>query len=99
MAKVWYRAVAYIQDEETQADALSILAARVGLTPEEYKPLLEGTRILTLDEAKAVLKKGDGLDSLYGSSKVADNFNIKYEVYGEPQDIDTYIDPSITLGL
>jgi len=99
VAKVWYKAVSYIQDEETQADALSILAARVGLTPEEYKPLLSGTRILTLEEAKKVLMKGDGLDSLYGSSKVSDDFNVKYEVYGEPQDIDSYIDPSITLGL
>jgi len=99
VAKVWYRAVAYIQDPATQADALSILAARVGLTPEQYKPLLGGTKILTLPEAKAVLAKGDGLDSLYGSSKVSDDFNVKYEVYGEAQDIDSYIDPSITLGL
>jgi len=99
VARVWYQAVAYIQDPATQADALSILAARVGLTPEQYKPLLGGTKILTLAEAKAALKKGDGLDSLYGSSKISDDFNVKYEVYGEPQDVDSYIDPSITLGL
>ncbi len=99
VAGVWYQAVAYIQDEKTQADALSILAARVGLTPEEYKPLLGGTKILTLEEAQAVMKKAEGLNSLFGSSKVSDDFNVKYEVYTDPQDIDAYIDPSITLGM
>jgi len=60
---------------------------------------LDGTKILSLDEAKAVLKKGDGMGSLYGSSKIADDFNVKYEVYAEQQAVDSYIDPSITLGL
>ena len=39
------------------------------------------------------------MDSLYGSSKIADNFNVKYEVYAKPQAIDSYIDPAITLGM
>ncbi|NQX88333.1 MAG: ABC transporter substrate-binding protein [Halioglobus sp.] len=99
VAKVWYRAVAYIQNEDTQPEALSILAARVGLTPEAYKPLLAGTKIMTLEEAQAVMQKDDGLNSLYGSSEISDDFNVKYEVYTTPQDIDAYIDPSITLGL
>jgi NitT/TauT family transport system substrate-binding protein len=99
VAKVWYRTVDYISDPKTQADALSIMSARVGLTAEQYKPLLDGTRLLSLEEAKAVLKKGDGKDSLYGSTKIADDFNVKYEVYEKPQPVDTYIDPSITLGM
>ena len=45
------------------------------------------------------MKKGDGMDSLYGSSKIADDFNVKYEVYAKPQAVDSYIDPSITLGM
>lgn len=99
VAKVWYRIVDYLNDPKTQPDALGIMAARVGLKPEEYQPLLAGTKILSLAEAKAVLKKGDGMDSLYGSSKIADDFNVKYEVYADPQAIDSYIDPSITLGM
>ncbi|MBK6509512.1 MAG: ABC transporter substrate-binding protein [Haliea sp.] len=99
VAQVWYRAVDYIYDEKTQADALSIMAARVGVPADQYKVILDGTKILSLEEAKAVLQKGDGMDSLYGSSKVADDFNVKYEVYAEPQAIESYIDPSITLGL
>jgi NitT/TauT family transport system substrate-binding protein len=99
VAKVWYRAVDYIYDPKTQPDALSIMAARVGLSAEQYKPLLDGTKILSLAEAQAALKKGDGFDSLYGSSKIADDFNVKNEVYKEPQAVDSYIDPSITLGM
>lgn len=94
---VWYKVVEYINNPETQADALSILAARVGLTAEEYAPLLAGTRLLTLDEAKKVFAKSDGFSSLYGSSKISDDFNLKYEVYKEPQDLDAYIDGSLTL--
>ncbi len=95
---VWYKAVAYILDPATQDEAVSIMAARVGITAEQYKPLLEGTKILTLDEAKKFFAKGDGFGSIYGSSKISDDFNLKYEVYKEAQDIDSYIDPSLTLA-
>lgn len=99
VAKVWYRVVDYIYDPKTQPDALSIMAARVGLSAEQYKPILDGTKILSLAEAKASLRKGDGFDSLYGSTQIADDFNVKNEVYAEPQAVDSYIDPSITLGM
>lgn len=99
VAKVWYKAVDYIYDEKTQPDALSIMAARVGLAADQYKAFLDGTKLLSLEEAQAAMKPGDGMDSLYGSSKIADDFNVKYEVYSEPQAVDSYIDPSITLGM
>lgn len=94
---VWYRVVDYILDPETKADALSIMAARVGLSAEEYAPLLAGTKLLTLDEAKAFFAETEGFDSLKGSSKISDDFNLKYEVYPEAQDLDAYIDASLTL--
>jgi NitT/TauT family transport system substrate-binding protein len=99
VAQVWYRIVDYINDPATQEDAITIMAARVGVTADEYKPFLKGTKILSLDEAKGFFAKGEGFSSLYGSSKIADDFNLKYEVYNEAQDIDSYIDGSITLGL
>jgi NitT/TauT family transport system substrate-binding protein len=95
---VWYKVVDYILDPATEADALAIMSARVGISPEEYKPFLKGTKILKLDEAKKVFEKGDGFTSLYGSTKISDDFNLKYEVYTEPQDVDSYIDPSLTLA-
>lgn len=96
VAKVWYRIVDYIKDPETFDSAIKIMASRVGLEPAEYKSFVEGTKILTLDEAKQFFKKGEGFNSLYGSTRISDDFNVANEVYGEPLDIDSYIDPSIT---
>lgn len=99
VVKVWYRVVDFIKNPATHAEALSIMSARVGLSPAQYAPLLNGTKILTLSEAKAAFKKDKTLSSIYGSSEIADEFNLKYEVYSESQSVDSYIDPSITLGL
>jgi len=96
VVKVWDRVVAYINDPATEADALKILSGRVGLTPEEYKPLLGGTKLQTLAEGKKIFEKGDGFKSLYGSSAIVDDFNVKNGVYKEKQDVDSYIDPSLT---
>lgn len=99
---VWYRVVDYIQDPATQADAVSIMAARVGISSDEYLPLLRGTKILTLEEAKAIMaptgKDAIGFGSLYGSTRISNEFNVEYEVYEEPLDIDAYIDTSLTLA-
>ena len=92
---VWDKIVSYINDPATAEDALAIMAKRNGLPPAEYKPLVKGTRLLTLAENKKVFMKGAGLDSMYGSSKTSDDFNVKYEVYKTPQDVDSYIDPSL----
>jgi NitT/TauT family transport system substrate-binding protein len=94
--KVWYRVVDYIKDPKTHDDAVKIMAARVGLKPEAYQKFIDGTRILTLDEAKKHFQKGDSFTSIYGSSKISDDFNVANKVYQKPQDIDSYIDPSLT---
>lgn len=96
VVKVWYRVVDYIKDPKTHADAIKIMAARVAVTPEEYESFVSGTKILTLDEAKKFYVKGDGFASLYGSSAIVDKFNIDNKVYTEPQDVDSYIDGSLT---
>ena len=96
VVKVWDKVVAYINDPKTTDDALKILSGRVGLKPEEYKPFLGGTKLQTLAEGKKILEKGDGFKSLYGSSKIVDDFNVKNDVYKEKQDVNSYIDPSLT---
>lgn len=99
VAKVWYRIVDYIKDPKTYDDAVKIMAARVGIEPAEYTGFIDGTKILTLDEAKGFYKTGDGYASLYGSSKISDDFNVANKVYEEAQDVGSYIDPSITGAL
>lgn len=99
LAKVWYRIVDFIKNPETRGEAIEIMAARVNLPPQEYAKFVDGTKIFTLEEAAKAYEKGDGLDSIYGSSKVADAFNVANKVYEQPQDIEASLDPSITLGL
>jgi NitT/TauT family transport system substrate-binding protein len=98
MAKVWDKVVAYIEDPKTQPDAVKIMAARSGVTPEEYLPLLKGTKLLSLAEGKKIYVKGTGFKSLYGSTKIVDTFNVANGVYKTPENIDSYLDPSFTSG-
>lgn len=99
VAQVWYRVVKYIHDPKTHDDAIRIMASRVGVSPAEYVSFVKGTKILTLAEAKKHFKKGDGFSSIYGSSKIVDNFNVDNKVYTQHQDIDAYLDSSLTDGL
>lgn len=92
---VWYQAVDYLKDPKTRDDAISIMAARVGIPAKEYESFIKGTKILTLEEAKPFMKKAAGFGSLYGSTKIADVFNVANDVYAEEQDIDSYIDSSL----
>jgi NitT/TauT family transport system substrate-binding protein len=54
--------------------------------------------LISVVEAKKVLVKGDGLGSLYGSTQIADDFNVHNAVYKQPQKVDGYIEPSLTLA-
>lgn len=91
VVKVWDRVVSYIEDPKTQPDAIKIMAARVGLAPEAYLPLLKGTKLLSLGAGKKIFARGNGFSSLYGSTKQADQFNISNGVYKQSQDAAGYI--------
>ncbi len=92
---IWGRVVHYIQDPKTQPDALRIMSARDGLTPAAYLPLLKGTHLLDDAANRAAFVKGPGLNSIYGSTQNADNFNVTYKVYKTHEDVDSYIDGSL----
>ena len=91
VAKVWYRISDFVRDPKTQPEAVAIMAAKVGVKAEEYVVHMPGTKFLSLEEAKKVFQKGDGLDSIYGSSKTANEFNLANKVYKDTQNIDEYI--------
>lgn len=99
LLKVWYRAVDYFYDPKTRDDAIKIMASRVGLKPAEYKTFVNGTKILTLTEAKTYMTKADGFKSVTGSTKISDEFNVANDVYKKPEDVSSYIDFSLTLGM
>ncbi|MFW6218416.1 MAG: hypothetical protein ACOC4K_05440, partial [Verrucomicrobiota bacterium] len=56
----------------------------------------ENGRILTLEEALKIWEKGEGLGSVYGSTEIADEFNVSQGVYEEPLNTGQYLDPSLT---
>ncbi|WP_428264853.1 ABC transporter substrate-binding protein [Haliangium sp.] len=99
--KVWLRIADYLADEANRDEALQIMSARVGLTPERYAPLLGGTYFLGLDgnlkhfAAGSDPVAGDGLDSVHGSSKIVGAFQVANEVYDQALDTSAYFDDSL----
>jgi NitT/TauT family transport system substrate-binding protein len=99
VVKVWFRISDYVRDPKTQADAVAIMAAKVGVKPEEYAAAVPGTFFLSLEEAKKRFARGDGLESIYGSTKIADDFNMANKVYKASQSADDYIVPDLVTSL
>jgi NitT/TauT family transport system substrate-binding protein len=99
VVQVWFKVVDFIQDPKNKTEYLKIMAARVGLKPEEYEPLMKGTRFLGKKDNAKHFAKSDSLSSVYGSSKTVDAFNVKYGVYKQAQDIGAYLDPSLVLEI
>jgi hypothetical protein len=95
VVKVWDRVAKFVKDEKNLEEAAKIMSARVGLSPELYKPLMKGTHIMDLAEAKTRWSKTENLESVFGSSKIVDDFNVKNKVYKEAMKVDDYLDPSL----
>ena len=98
VVNLWDKVVAYIEDPKTQPDAVKIMAARSGISPAEYLPLLKGTKLLSLEEGRKAYVKAPGYQSIYGSTEIANNFNWYNKVYSLTQNVPSYIDPSFTNG-
>jgi NitT/TauT family transport system substrate-binding protein len=97
VVQVWDRVATFLKDEKNLNEAATIMAARVGLREEQYKGLMKGTYFLTLEEAKKHWKDGPGLESIFGSSRIVDEFNVANNVYKTPLKVEEYLDPSFTM--
>ncbi len=94
--KVWNRIDKFVMDPKNKDEAVKIMAGRAGVPPEEYAKFLPGTHFLTPEEALKRFDKKETLDTLIGSGKVADAFNVANKVYKEPQAVASYIDGSLS---
>ncbi|MBC8009371.1 MAG: ABC transporter substrate-binding protein [Burkholderiales bacterium] len=93
---VWDRIVGYLADPKTRDDGIKIMAARAGVPAEDYAAFMIGTKLLPLEAgARLLAVKTEGFGSVAGSSKIADEFNVKNGVYKEAQDVASYIDASL----
>jgi NitT/TauT family transport system substrate-binding protein len=95
VVKVWFRIADYLKDEKNLDEAAKIMSARVGLTPEEYKPLMAGTFFLDMEGNRKAFAKGETLESIAHSSKVVDKFQVDNEVYKTPMKFEEYLDASL----
>ena len=80
------------------------VAARTGFDAERLPVSLppdhaKGDYAVGCFPAAKALKKGEGLDSLYGSIAVANKFNLANKVYKESQKAESYVAPSIVQAL
>jgi NitT/TauT family transport system substrate-binding protein len=96
---VYYKCVDYLADPKTRADAIKIMAAKVGAEVADYTENVPGTHFLTLAEAKKAFQKGDGLDSIYGSMTLGNKFNLDNKVYKVSQNPASYLAPGIVTEL
>ena len=54
---------------------------------------------MDLKENIAALEDVDGLKSVYGSSRIVDEFNVVNKVYGESEKIEGYFEPKFVKAL
>ena len=93
--QVWDKTVKYINDPATHADAVKIMSTRVGVDPAQYEQFIGGTHLLDLEANKKVFTKGEGFDSLYGSSYHVNKFNVANGIYKTEMDVDGSIYPAL----
>lgn len=93
--KVWNRIATFVLDPANKDEAVKMMAGRAGVPPEEYAAFLPGTHFLSPEEALKRFDSNDTLDTLLGSGKVADAFNVANKVYATAQPVATYIDGSL----
>lgn len=96
---VWPKIVAYIQDPKTKDDAIKIMAARVNVPAAEYGLLLPGTKFFDIAMAKKAFVPTETLESVLGSSKVANTFNLANKVYEAKIDPAAFLDASLVMAL
>lgn len=95
VAGVWFKIVDYIQDDANRNDVLAIMSARVGLTPEQYAPLMTGTFLLDAEGNAKHYRPGDGLQSVFFSSQAVDRFNLDNGVYKVSQKPEAYLNADL----
>ncbi|HEY5957143.1 MAG TPA: ABC transporter substrate-binding protein [Polyangiaceae bacterium] len=95
VVQTWFRIASFLADTKNLDEAAKIMSARVGLTPAEYKPLMRGTFFLDKEGNLNRYKPGEGLESIFGSSKIVDAFNVKHGVYKHAMKVEDYFDAGL----
>ena len=97
--QVWDKTVKFINDPATHAEAVKIMATKVGVDPTQYEQFIGGTHLLDLEANQKVFTQGQGFDSIYGSTYHVNKFNFTNGVYTVEQDVDGLIVPTLVQSL
>lgn len=95
VVEVWFKVADFLADPKNTDEAAKIMGARVSLPPEEYKKLMSGTHFLGKAENLKIYQKAENLESVFGSSKISDDFFTKNKMYKAAVKYDDYFDPSL----
>ncbi|HEU5074062.1 MAG TPA: ABC transporter substrate-binding protein [Polyangiaceae bacterium] len=95
VVEVWFKVADYLADPKNLDEAAKIMGARVSLAPEEYKKLMSGTHFLGKADNLKIYEKTDGLETVFGSSKLSDEFFTKNKMYKAPVNYHDYFDGSL----
>ncbi len=94
VVNAWYDVMEFMRDPANEDEVLQILADRIAMTPEQYRPLLPGTYLCNKEESLKLLDKANPT-GLYAAQSVADEFFVKNKVYETPVNFDRGIDESL----
>jgi NitT/TauT family transport system substrate-binding protein len=94
VVQVWFKIADFVNDPKNLDEAAKIMGARVSQSGDEYKKLMKGTFFLGLDGNMKAFKKAETLDSVYGSSKITDEFFTKNKMYKAAVKYEDYLDSS-----
>ena len=95
VVRAWFMVVDFVADPSHEAEALAIMARRVGLPAPSYAKLMKGTRLLGAAENRRRFQPTARLDSVAGSSETVDRFNLRNRVYRDAVAVAPYFDSSI----
>lgn len=95
VVEVWFKVADFLADPKNLDEAAKIMGARVSVPADEYKKLMEGTHFLGKAENVKLYEKGDTLESVFGSSKLSDDFFTKNKMYKAAVKYDDYFDSSL----
>ena len=95
VVEVWFKIADFVNDTKNIDEAAKIMGARVGQSGDDYKKLMKGTAFLGLDGNLKGWKKAESLDSVFGSSKITDEFFTKNKMYKAAVKYEDYLDPSL----
>jgi NitT/TauT family transport system substrate-binding protein len=95
--RVWSRIIDTLKDPTSPQyeRAATWMAKRSGLTLDKYKPMMRGLRLFDLPANLEHFKEGDTLQSVYHSTRVADDFQVANGVYKEPASYKDYFDETL----